>query len=179
MNSLMDLEFIDESRYSLLDIRYSLMNLGFIDESWIHWWILDSLMDLDIHWWYLNYGTRNPKSYFFGKSKKTRAGKWSRSVFSKNNLEPSDAIWCQFGSQFSSPKTRVYEYNQLIFSILTVFFFFEIPGTWKPSQKSSFFDKMATFFMFFLLIFSSFCKPFDLYGVSVPFANPFFPIFTS
>ena len=48
---------------------------------------------------------RNPKSYFLGKSKKTRAGKWSRSVFSKVNFEPYDAIWCQFGSQFSSPKT--------------------------------------------------------------------------
>ena len=47
--------------------------------------------------------TLNPM--FLGKSKKTRAGKWSRSVFSKNNLEPYDAIWCQFGSQFSSPKT--------------------------------------------------------------------------
>ena len=86
--------------------------------------------------------TLNP--IFLGKSKKTRAGKWSRSVFSKVNLEPYDAIWCQFGSQFSSPKTRVYEHNQLIFSILTVFFF-EIPGTWKTSQKSSFFDKMAPF----------------------------------
>ena len=88
--------------------------------------------------------TLNP--IFLGKSKKTRAGKWSRSVFSKNNLEPYDAIWCQFGSQFSSPKTRVYEYNQLIFSILTVFFF-ENPGTWTTSQKSSFFDKMASFFL--------------------------------
>ena len=49
---------------------------------------------------------RNPKSDFLGKYKKTRAGKWSRSVLSKVNLEPYDAIWCQFGSQFSSPKTK-------------------------------------------------------------------------
>ena len=40
--------------------------------------------------------TLNP--IFLGKSKKTRAG--------KVNLEPYDAIWCQFGSQFSSPKTQ-------------------------------------------------------------------------
>ena len=49
---------------------------------------------------------RNPKSDFLGKCKKTRAGQWSRSVLSKVNLEPYDAIWCQFGSQFSSPKTK-------------------------------------------------------------------------
>ena len=88
--------------------------------------------------------TLNP--IFLGKSKKTRAGKWSRSVFSKNNLEPYDAIWCQFGSQFSSPKTRVYEYNQLIFSISTVFFF------WNSRNLDNFtkiviFDKLASFFL--------------------------------
>ena len=49
---------------------------------------------------------RNPESDFLGKYKKTRARKWSRSVLSKFNLEPYDAIWCKFGSQFSSTKTK-------------------------------------------------------------------------
>ena len=136
MNSLMDLEFI----------------VGHAD---IHWWIsifIDGtwtmVPELGTWTWYLNFffvpETLNP--IFLGKHKKTRAGKWSRSVFSKVNLEPYDAIWCQFGSQISSPKTRVYEYNQLIFSMLTVFFF-GIPGTSTTSPKSSFFDKMASFFL--------------------------------
>ena len=42
--------------------------------------------------------TLNP--IFLGKSKKTRAGKWSRSVKLKVNLVNYDAIWCQIGSQF-------------------------------------------------------------------------------
>ena len=42
--------------------------------------------------------TLNP--IFFGKSKKTRAGKCSRSVKLKVDLVNYDAIWCQIGSQF-------------------------------------------------------------------------------
>ena len=41
---------------------------------------------------------------FLGKSKKTRAGKWSRSVKLKVNLVNYGAIWCQIGSHFLSPK---------------------------------------------------------------------------
>ena len=40
---------------------------------------------------------------FLGKSKKTRAGKCSRSVKLKVDLVNYDAIWCQIGSQFLSP----------------------------------------------------------------------------
>ena len=42
--------------------------------------------------------TLNP--IFLGKSKKTRAGKCSRSVKLKVYLINYDAIWCQIGSQF-------------------------------------------------------------------------------
>ena len=42
--------------------------------------------------------TLNP--IFLGKSKKTRAGKCSRSVKLKVDLVNYDAIWCQIGSQF-------------------------------------------------------------------------------
>ena len=35
------------------------------------------------------------------QSKKTRAGKWSKSVKLKVNLVNYDAIWCQIGSQFA------------------------------------------------------------------------------
>ena len=122
----MNLGFIDESRYSLLDIRYSL---------------------LDIRLFFFVPETLNP--IFLGKSKKTRAGKWSRSVFSKVNLEPYDAIWCQFGSQISSPKTRVYEYNQLIFSILTVFFFLKFQELGQLHKNRHFLTKWLPFFVLF------------------------------
>ena len=157
MNSLMDLDIhCWTSRYSLLDIRYSLMNLGFIDESWIHWWILDSLMNLDIHCWtsdihcwtsgfFFVPETLNP--IFLGKYKKTRAGKWSRSVFSKVNLEPYDAIWCQFGSQFSSPKTSL-RVKPINFQYFDRFFF------WN-SRNFDNFPKIVIFWQNGFLFFGS------------------------
>ena len=61
------------SRYSLLDIRYSLMNLGFIDESWIHWWILIFIVGHPIFIVghpILMFCPRNPKAYFSWKIQK-------------------------------------------------------------------------------------------------------------
>ena len=46
---------------------------------------------------------RNSKYYVFGKYKKTRAWKWIEIRLVKSWF---GAIWCQFGCQFSSPKTR-------------------------------------------------------------------------
>ena len=50
-----------------------------------------------------------PRSHVFcfEKKKKTGAGNESKSVLSKVDLEPYGAIWCQFGCQFSSPKTKI------------------------------------------------------------------------
>ena len=47
---------------------------------------------------------------------------------------------------------RTYEYNQLIVSI-SIFVFFDFPGTWTTSHKSFFFDKMASFFLCFFVFF--------------------------
>ena len=46
-------------------------------------------------------------NHIFLENPKRRAPKNDRDVSSKVNLEPNDAIWCQFGSQFSSPKRRI------------------------------------------------------------------------
>ena len=68
--------------------------------------------------------TLNP--IFLGKSKKTRAGKCSRSVKLKVDLVNYDAIWCQIGSQF--PWVRFFYFllsmeNQGNISFFSVFIF--------------------------------------------------------
>ena len=100
----------------------------------IHWWIFRS-MAISIHGYHRFFffvpETLNP--IFLGKSKKTRAGKWSRSVFSKVNLEPCDAIWCQFGSQFSSPKNNEFELEFRLFVPPGQY----CPGTTKKRKSSN------------------------------------------
>ena len=73
---------------------------------------------------------RNPKSDFFLKIKKTRAGKWSKSVKLKVDLVNYDAIWCQIGSQF--PWVRFFNFllsmeNQGNISFFSVFIIHGFP----------------------------------------------------
>ena len=128
-------EFIVESRYSLMNLDIHWWISIFIDESWIHWWISIFIVGHPIfivgHPAIL-FCPRSPKSDFSWKIQKDARRKMIEIRLFKKKMEPCDAIWCQFGSQISSPKTRVYEYNQLIFSMLTVFFF-DFPGAWTTS----------------------------------------------
>ena len=50
--------------------------------------------------------SRNPKYFVFGNLKRRAPEFGSKSAPSKVDLEPYGAIWCQFGCQFSSPKTK-------------------------------------------------------------------------
>ena len=70
--------------------------------SWPDFLMADSSHGRFFSWPILLFLSQKPWIHFFWKSKKTRTGKWSKSVKLKVDLVNYDAIWCQIGSPFLS-----------------------------------------------------------------------------